>query len=68
MPPGRDQFAERLIAAGFTEEEAVAKSRDHALCNTALDAAGASTNGRLSAWTPGRIEVFGKHTDRKSVV
>lgn len=63
MPPGRDQFAERLIAAGFTEEAAVAKSRDHALCNIALDAAGASTNGRLSAWTPGRIEVFGKHTD-----
>jgi galactokinase len=58
-----DPFTAQLVAAGFAEENAVEKARARAECDAALDANGARTDERLSTWTPGRIEVFGKHTD-----
>ena len=52
-----------LFAAGISPERAAASSHAYLRCDEALDARDASPSGRLSAWTPGRIEVFGKHTD-----
>jgi len=57
------RFADELRAFGFTRADAERKAETLAHCDSALDAAGAATHGRMSAWTPGRIEVFGKHTD-----
>lgn len=57
------RFAAKLSALGFASADAERKAVTLAHCDAALDAAGAATHGRMSAWTPGRIEVFGKHTD-----
>jgi len=57
------RFASELLALGFTTADAERKAAVLARCDAALDAAGAATRGRMSAWTPGRIELFGKHTD-----
>ena len=58
-----EHFATALSVAGLSDEQAVARSYVYALCDSALDAHDARNHGRVSAWTPGRIEVFGKHTD-----
>lgn len=58
-----DRFSDHLVSVGFTPAEAARKAGILARCDAALDAAGAASQGRMSAWTPGRIELFGKHTD-----
>ncbi|MCC7051980.1 MAG: hypothetical protein IT355_01855 [Gemmatimonadaceae bacterium] len=61
----RDQqaFVPRLRALGFSGDGAAVKAQMLAACDRALDRHGAAQAGRVSAWVPGRIEVFGKHTD-----
>ncbi|MES3032410.1 MAG: galactokinase family protein [Gemmatimonadota bacterium] len=58
---------ERVVAqlrdAGFGEATALAKAAFFSQCDKALDGIGAEAAGRVSVWAPGRIEVFGKHTD-----
>jgi galactokinase len=61
--PNGHRFLQMLVAAGISLERATDASRTLAHCDAALDARDASSHGRLSLWTPGRIEVFGKHTD-----
>lgn len=46
----------------MSEWEAAAKASSLARADRALDDAGAGAR-RWSAWVPGRIEIFGKHTD-----
>lgn len=58
-----DRLTAELLARGFTTVDAERKAVTLARCDAALDAVGASSQGRLSVWTPGRIELFGKHTD-----
>ncbi len=52
-----------LTRLGFTPAERGRKSAAFARCDAALDTRAAAVGGRLSIWSPGRIEVFGKHTD-----
>ncbi len=56
-------FATELSAHGFAAHTIDAKASALALCDAALDRMSASRSGRISVWAPGRIEVFGKHTD-----
>ena len=57
-------YFERLLRAhGCTEATAVTQSVTLALADQALTAVGAPLAGRVTIWAPGRIEVFGKHTD-----
>ncbi len=56
-------FAEKLARQGFSDHTIEAKAKALALCDTALDLISASRSSRISVWAPGRIEVFGKHTD-----
>lgn len=57
-------FFERLLRAhGCTEATSVTQSVTLALADQALTAFGARLAGRVTIWAPGRIEVFGKHTD-----
>ena len=56
-------FLEQLQAAGFEDATALAKADFFSQCDAALDAAGAKAARRVSVWVPGRIELFGKHTD-----
>ena len=52
-----------LSRSGFAPDECSRKSLALVRCDAALDARGAKSRSRLSIWSPGRIEVFGKHTD-----
>jgi galactokinase len=54
--------AAELRRIGMTAREAEAKARSLARCDRALDELGAGSE-RWSVWVPGRIELFGKHTD-----
>jgi galactokinase len=56
-------FERDLNAIGLPTERAIVVSRALTACDAALDALHATHVGRVSAWVPGRIEVFGKHTD-----
>ncbi len=58
-----ESSAAMLAAVGFGDENALAKARTLVACDAALDARGATAASRVTVWTPGRIEVFGKHTD-----
>lgn len=57
------RFVPALFRAGFAPAECQRKSLALARCDAALDAQGAAAGARVSLWSPGRIEVFGKHTD-----
>ena len=63
MARGDDAFTGHLRSIGFSADAAPGKARLLAACDRTLDAHGAAASGRISAWVPGRIEVFGKHTD-----
>ncbi len=63
MATSVDAFAAMLVSVGFSDDNALTKARTLVACDAALDARGADTAGRVTVWTPGRIEVFGKHTD-----
>ncbi len=52
-----------LLTRGFSGELAARTAASLMRCDAALDAGGAERDGRTSVWVPGRIEVFGKHTD-----
>lgn len=55
-------FHDDLARVGMSPHQAAAKAAMLARCDGALEKLGASGH-RWSAWVPGRIEVFGKHTD-----
>jgi len=59
----RAQFAALLREGGFSPDTAAAKAAFLVHCEAALDNMGAQRGGRTTVWAPGRIEVFGKHTD-----
>jgi galactokinase len=52
-----------LLTHGLSERHAMARASDLLRCDDALSAHGAAASGRATVWAPGRIEVFGKHTD-----
>ncbi len=56
-------FADKLVLHGFSGHTIEAMANALALCDAALDLMAARRSGRISVWAPGRIEVFGKHTD-----
>jgi galactokinase len=53
---------EHLRGIGMSDAQAAVKAAALARCDQALDALGAAA-ARWSIWVPGRVEVFGKHTD-----
>ena len=53
---------EKLLHLGMTPAKAAGKAATFDLCDRALTRLGAAKD-RWSIWVPGRIEVFGKHTD-----
>jgi galactokinase len=55
-------FAERLAAAGLPDDEIAAKTR---MCDDVLASFRSLTGAEPSyvSWVPGRLELFGKHTD-----
>lgn len=57
------QIAGRLIAAGLSAGEAEKKSRLFEVVDRRLDALGGESSKAVRWFVPGRIEVFGKHTD-----
>lgn len=57
------RFRTDLTALGLPEPVVTTKAESYVRCDAALDALQAEPRGRLSLWVPGRIEVFGKHTD-----
>ena len=63
IPVSREHILARLREAGFSAENASVKAAYLARCDEALDDMGARVEGRITVWAPGRIEVFGKHTD-----
>ena len=56
------EFAERLVGAGLDPVEGPAKTRLFDLTIAGLAAAGAGAASH-AWWIPGRLELFGKHTD-----
>ena len=60
---GRRGIAGALWSHGFSPDVAQEREASFAQCVVALDAMGASARRRVHVWAPGRIEVFGKHTD-----
>jgi len=54
--------AEELVRLGMSTEHAAPKAPRFLQCTSALAGAGADP-ARYAIWVPGRIEVFGKHTD-----
>ena len=63
MPVSHESVAAQLRDAGFSEANANVKAAFIGQCDKALDAMGGFAHGRITVWAPGRIEVFGKHTD-----
>ncbi len=63
MPVSDDRIAAHLREAGFGEVTAGVKAAFLGQCDKVLDDMGAGAAGRITVWAPGRIEVFGKHTD-----
>ena len=63
MAAAAQRFASALLRSGFAPTECDRKALALARCDAALEARGAAAGGRVSVWSPGRIEVFGKHTD-----
>ena len=57
------RVARALAARGFAPEAASERATSFVQCANALDGMGAAARGRVQVWAPGRIEVFGKHTD-----
>jgi galactokinase len=57
------QLHARLQAHGFSADIAAEKAASLVQCDQALDAMGAEDADRITVWAPGRIELFGKHTD-----
>ena len=57
------RFRDDCRAAGLSDSVIEDKAAMLVRCDADLDARGAERDGRLSLWVPGRIEVFGKHTD-----
>lgn len=55
--------AAALNRQGFSPQAAQERAASYTQCAAALDAMHAQANGRVCVWAPGRIEVFGKHTD-----
>ncbi len=56
-------FVQQLEVAGFTAQNAAVKAGFLVQCDAALNAMGAAATLRHTVWAPGRIEIFGKHTD-----
>jgi len=52
-----------LVVHGFSAATADEKTAFLVQCDRTLDTMGAARSGRITVWAPGRIEVFGKHTD-----
>ncbi len=63
MPVAAERFVALLREAGFSAENAAVKAAFLVQCDRQLDAVGAPAAERVTVWAPGRIEVFGKHTD-----
>ena len=59
----RLRFRDDCRAAGLSDAVIDEKADMLVRCDADLDARDAAPVGRLSLWVPGRIEVFGKHTD-----
>ncbi len=59
----RDRLHAILGAHGFSAVTADEKTTFLVQCDRTLDTMGAARSGRITVWAPGRIEVFGKHTD-----
>jgi galactokinase len=57
------QHGEQLRRIGLSEREIPAKVEMLRRCDAALDQLHREPLARGSTWVPGRIEVFGKHTD-----
>lgn len=53
---------QHLRHIGMSMAQAPAKAERLSACDAALDAVG-SAGSRWSVWVPGRVELFGKHTD-----
>lgn len=58
-----DRFAAALHIRGIRDSLATSQSEAFALSDAALDGVKSVAGERVSVWVPGRIEVFGKHTD-----
>ena len=63
MPTPTVRFEALLRDAGFSDDNAAVTARFLSRCDMALDMMGATADRRVTVWAPGRIEVFGKHTD-----
>ena len=57
------RVARALAAHGFAPEAAGQRAASFVQCANTLDGVHAAARGRVQVWAPGRIEVFGKHTD-----
>lgn len=57
------RFLAGLKRQGFSTAAVARRSAMLMRCDDALNSRGASATGRRNSWSPGRIEVFGKHTD-----
>ena len=59
-----DRVAQRLAAAGFSRACAAEKGGQFArVARRLIDEGNVATAGAVAYYVPGRIEVFGKHTD-----
>ena len=58
-----DRVVAALVANGFDAAAANARAASFIQCAAGVDAIGGDAHGRVHVWAPGRIEVFGKHTD-----
>jgi len=58
-----DRLLALLKAHGFSADTADEKTASLVQCDRALDAMGAAHIARITVWAPGRVELFGKHTD-----
>lgn len=54
---------DQLLRVGMSPAEVPAKQALFERCDAALDGLGAQRPHRYSVWIPGRVELFGKHTD-----
>jgi len=58
-----NEVEERLRSSGMSEREARTKAELHARCDRTLTEWQHGGSGRASWFVPGRVELFGKHTD-----